>query len=257
MGIMRSWRLLVICCVLTLFAAVMPTLANGESQPKPLSKELVIQEFNRLHYNSGVWLRTNWMGIPAQQNPCDMWTMQEIISKTRPDFIVETGTAHGGSSLFFAMILAHVNDKGKVITVDIDPRIEGAAQFAIFRKRVEVIKGDSVSSEVIDRITRRVKGHTVLVTLDSLHTKDHVLKELKLYSKIVPINGYLIVQDTNINGHPVLPDFGPGPMEAVTEFLMDNTDFEIDRSMERHMLTYYPSGYLKRVRSGIAGEKAP
>jgi cephalosporin hydroxylase len=256
-GIIRGWKFLVICGVILLVATVMLIPRSYLSQGKLLYRDFVIREFNRYHYNSNVWCTTHWLGVWAQQNPCDMWTMQEIISKIRPDFVVETGTANGGSSLFFAMILAYVNDKGRVITVDIDPQIESATKFEIFRERVEVIKGDSVSPEVIDRITRRVKGHTVLVTLDSLHTKDHVLNELKLYSKLVSTNSYLIVQDTNINGHPVFPNFGPGPMEAVKEFLAGNKDFDIDRSMERQMLTYYPSGYLKRVRSGITEEKTP
>ncbi len=87
--------------------------------------------------------------------------------------------------------------------------------------------------------------------LDSLHIKDHVLKELRLYSKFVSKNSYLIVQDTIINGHPARPDYGPGPMEAVQEFLKENKDFEIDRELERQMLTYYPSGFSQ------AGEVAP
>lgn len=213
-----------------------------------LTKEWHIREFSRLHYDSTVWLKTTWLDVPAFQNPCDMWTMQEIITRIRPDFIVETGTAQGGSSLYFATILSQVNEKGMVITVDISPNVVGASKYPIFNERVEVITGDSVSQEVISRIADRVKGHTVLVTLDSLHTKDHVLKELKLYSKFVSLNSYLIVQDTNINGHPVYSNFGPGPMEALTEFLSDNKDFQIDRDMERQLLTYYPSGYLKRVR---------
>lgn len=229
-------------------AAVTVILTSCGTPETPLSKEVVIREFNRLYYNSHVWARTKWLGVPTEQNPCDMWMIQEIIWKTKPDFIIETGTLAGGSSLFFAMILAQVNENGKVITVDIDPQIGQVSQFQIFKDRVEVIKGDSVSSEVIDKIAAQVKGHTVLVTLDSDHKKDHVLKELQLYSKFVSKDGYLIVQDTNINGHPVLPNYGPGPMEAVVEFLKENKDFEIDRDKERHLVTHYPSGFLKRVR---------
>jgi cephalosporin hydroxylase len=141
-----------------------------------------------------------------------------------------------------------INEHGKVITVDIDPKIEKASTFATFRNRVEAIKGDSVSPEVISEIARRVGGGTVLVTLDSLHTKEHVLKEMNIYSKFVTAGSYLIVQDTNINGHPVYPTFGPGPMEAVEEFLKNNRDFEVDRSREKFMLTAYPSGFLKKIR---------
>jgi cephalosporin hydroxylase len=246
MSIAISKKRWVIWGVLVILAAVI--MVSEKRAIRNYLRNSVIEMFNRVHYSSGVWWKTTWVGIPTQQNPCDMWTMQEIVSELRPDFIVETGTANGGSSLFFAMILAQVNDRGRVITVDINPQIEAASKLQIFRERVEIIEGDSVSDEVINRIAARVKGHTVLVTLDSLHTKDHVLKELKLYCKLVSLNSYLIVQDTNLNGHPSYPDFGPGPMEAVNEFLIENKDFAIDRSMEKQLLTYYPSGYLKRVR---------
>lgn len=243
----RRLELLVGLLLTLLVVYCLVTFAH-KKQETPMDPMAIIQEFNQLHYYLEAWTQNTWLGVQTFQNPCDLWTMQEIIAKIRPDFIVETGTANGGSSLFFAMILAQVNDKGRVITVDIEPRTESAAKYAIFRERVEVIKGDSVSPEVISRITERVKGHRVLVTLDSLHTKDHVLKELKLYSQFVTLNSYLIVQDTNINGHPVLPNFGPGPMEALKEFIGEHKEFDIDRNMERQLLTYYPSGYLKRVR---------
>ncbi len=243
----HNWR--VIGAVSCLLAAVMVILPGCGTREPPLDKKTVIREFNKLYYYSNLQHRAMWMGIQTMQNPCDMWMMQEIITKIKPDFIVETGTANGGSTLFFAMLQEQLNKNGKVITVDIDPKTEGVSEkFNVFRERVEVITGDSASPEVADKIAKQVQGHVVLVTLDSLHTKDHVLKELKLYSKLVSIDSYLIVQDTNLNGHPVYPNWGPGPMEAVEEFLMDNKDFEINRSMERHMLTSYPSGYLKRVR---------
>ena len=107
---------------------------------------------------------------------------------------------------------------------------------------------EPVSPEVISEIAQRVGSGTVLVTLDSLHTKEHVLKEMNLYSRFVTPGSYLIVQDTNINGHPVYPTFGPGPMEAMEEFLKSNRDFEVDRSREKYMLTAYPSGFLKKTR---------
>lgn len=242
----RNWKGLG-SLVFLLMAALLALTNCSKSEPV-LDNEAVIKRFNELHYYSWVWKGTSWLGVQTWQNPCDLWVMQEIISKLKPDFIVETGTYKGGSSLYFAMILEQLGNNGKVITVDIDPRIEAASKFPIFKERVEVIKGDSVSPEVIDRIAKQVKGHTVLVTLDSLHTRDHVFKELQLYAKFVSLNSYLIVQDTNINGHPVLTKFGPGPWEAVEDFLRENQDFQIDRSMEKHMLTYHPSGYLKRVR---------
>ncbi len=243
--ISKKWWL-VLGVVLLLSAGVV--ILSETSYVEDYIDKTVVRQFNRMHYDSRVYKNTEWLGVLTAQNPCDMWVLQEIIFNLKPDFIVETGTLYGGSSLFFAMMLAQVNENGKVITVDIKPRIEKASRFDVFQKRVEVITGDSASPAVVDRIAQQVKGRKVLVTLDSLHTKEHVLKELKLYSKLVSEDSYLIVQDTNVNGNPVEPEHGPGPMEAVKEFLSENKDFEIDRSMEKHMLTYYPSGYLKRIR---------
>lgn len=248
MGNMSSSSWKVVCGIFVFLAAIMVILPGCGGRDTPSDEEAIIRKFSQMYYKSDAWVRSKWMGIRTEQNPCDMWMIQEIISTTKPDFIVETGTLEGGSTLFFAMMLAQVNENGRVISVDIDPRIERASQFQAFKERVEVIKGDSVSPEVINQIAERVRGHRVLVTLDSDHSKDHVLKELHLYSKFVSKNGYLIVQDTNINGHPVSPEHGPGPREAVEEFLASNKDFIVDKDMERHMLTFYPSGYLKRVR---------
>ena len=214
-----------------------------------LSDQKVIKKFNQIYYNSRVWNNTKWLGVASEQNPCDNWAVQEIISDIKPDFLIETGTAEGGSSLFYATILDYVSKNGKVITVDIENKIKKqTAELPVFKKRVKFILGDSVSSEVINAIQKKVKNHKVLVTLDSLHTKDHVLKELKLYSNFVSLGSYIVVQDTNINGHPVAPEFGPGPMEAIEEFLKTDDRFIVDHSREEFLLTFYPSGYLKRVK---------
>jgi cephalosporin hydroxylase len=207
----------------------------------------IIDRFISFYYGTNVWQKTTWLGVKSLQTPTDNWVMQEIIAELKPDFIVETGTNNGGTTLFYASILEMVNPKGKVITVDIMPEVAAVREFRVFRENVEVITGDSISPAVIDRIAERVRGHTALVTLDSLHTAAHVLRELELYSEFVPVGGYLVVQDTIANGHPVLPDFGPGPMEAVEQFLAGRSDFEIDRSREKFLLTFYRSGYLKRV----------
>jgi cephalosporin hydroxylase len=208
----------------------------------------VVEKFQELYYDSGIWLNTRWLGVHSQQAPTDNWSMQEIISEIRPDYIVETGTANGGTSLFYADVLSSVNPEGRVITVDVQQHVEDASKLPMWKERVEMIVGSSVDPRVTDQIARAVSGKKVLVTLDSLHTRDHVLRELEIYSKLVSPGSYLVVQDTNINGHPVAPGSGPGPGEAVEEFLKTHDNFQVDRSREKFLLTFYPGGWLKRVK---------
>jgi cephalosporin hydroxylase len=211
-------------------------------------KEEIVKKFTQVYYASRVHDRTTWLGVSALQNPCDMWSMQEIISEIKPDFIIETGTYKGGGALYFATILQNVNGAGKVITVDINPQVEAASKFKVFQERVEVIQGSSVSTQVTDQIARRVADSKVIVTLDSNHHKDHVLKELEIYSKFVSLGSYLIVQDTAHHGHPLQTDYGEGPMEALSSFLKTNQNFVVDSSREKFLLTFFPQGYLKRIK---------
>jgi len=209
----------------------------------------VTEKFQQTYYNSFVWLNsTTWLGVPSEQTPTDNWSMQEIIAEIRPDYIIEAGTANGGTTLFYASVLSFVNPDGKVITVDVEPHVEKASRLPIWKQRVELIVGSSVDPKVTDHIAQEVAGKKVLVTLDSLHTHDHVLREIEIYSKLVTPGSYLVVQDTNINGHPVNPGWGPGPMEAVEDFMKTHDNFVADRGREKFLLTYYPNGWLKRVK---------
>jgi cephalosporin hydroxylase len=208
----------------------------------------LVNDFIKLYYSSGIHYRTQWLGIPTLENPCDMWAIQEIICEIKPDFIVETGTFKGGGALFYASILQMVNPKGKVITVDIKPQMEQAAKRDLFKDRVEFIEGSSTSDDVIHRIAETVKGSKVMVTLDSDHHMTHVLKELELYSGFVSPGSYLILQDTSHNGHPIPTTYGKGPRETMEEFLKTNDNFVADRGREKFLLTFFPGGYLKRVK---------
>lgn len=207
-----------------------------------------IRRFNEIYWERHRSLDTSFLGVEVLQNPADQWMMQQIIAEVRPDFIIETGTHEGGTALYYAAVLEQVNPSGRVITVDVRDDHEDAARHRVFQERVHFIHGDSVSPEVISEIKAMVSGHRVLVTLDSLHQKGHVLEEMRLYSGFVSEGSYLVVQDTIIDKYPVMPEFGPGPMAAVREFLENDDRFEVDLSRERFLLTYYPSGYLKRVR---------
>jgi len=213
------------------------------------SRDVVLDRFHALFYNSQTtWAKNDWLGITTLQNPNDVWITQEIIAEVRPDFIIETGTWHGGSAILWAMLLEQVNPDGRVITIDIDDNTAAAREFPIFPARVDFFHGSSTDPQIVEEIVRRVQGKTVLVILDSDHREGHVRRELELYAPLVSLGSYLIVQDTNVNGHPIRVDFGPGPMEALDDFLQSQESFEIDASRERLLFTLHPRGYLKRVR---------
>lgn len=203
----------------------------------------IVDEFHKLYYESpNTWRNTFWLGIPAQKCPLDLWIYQEIIFKVKPDCIIECGTYAGGSALFLASVCDLVK-RGTIITIDVEAR-EGRPK----HKRIKYLLGSSTSTEIVDKVSASIKNkHSVMVILDSDHSKDHVLNELRIYSEFVTRGSYLIVEDTNINGHPVLPEFGPGPMEAVREFLSENKDYVLDRSQAKFYMSFNPDGWLRRV----------
>ncbi len=208
----------------------------------------IIVNFNKLYYYSSAygmtWKNTSWMGVPIQKTPTDCFVYQEILYYLRPDFIIETGTKAGGSALFFATI-CDIIDNGEVITVDID---NGKTENLSKHKRITYLTGSSVDNEIVDFIGKKVENQKVLVILDSDHAKQHVLKELELYSQFVQVNDYLIVEDTNCSGHPVVGMEGEGPMEAVQAFLATNKNFKADRECEKFLLTFSPNGFLRRIK---------
>jgi cephalosporin hydroxylase len=184
----------------------------------------------------------------SHQNPMDVWIIQEIFQEIKPDVMIECGAFHGGSAALWATILEQINPAAKVISIDIEDRMQAARELPIVQRRVQFIIGSSTAADVVAEVRRQVEGKKVVVLLDSDHRQPHVLEELKQYAPLVGVGGYIIVQDTNINGHPVLPGWGPGPWEAVDEFLKTTDAFEIDRSRERFLFTFSPNGYLKRVK---------
>lgn len=194
------------------------------------------------------------MGVPVQKCPFDLWVYQELIHATQPDLIVETGTFMGGSAYYFASLLDLLG-KGDVLTIDVAdlPTTLAGVNIKPERARPEhpritYLCGSSTSPEIVKQVFERkpVSGN-VLVVLDSDHRKDHVLQELHLYKALVPVGGYLVVEDSNINGHPVYESFGPGPMEAIDEWLGENRDFSPDRDLEKHLFSFNPRGYLRRT----------
>ena len=184
----------------------------------------------------------SWFGYRTLKSPLDLWTYQEIIVETRPDLIVETGTHSGGSALYLASILDLLGH-GSVLTVDI-----AVPKAPPSHPRLRYLTGSSVAVDIVARVRAAAEGKRVMVLLDSDHTAAHVAAELAAYDDLVSVGGYLVVEDTNVNGHPVKPDFGPGPMEALDEFLAQRDDFVIDPDRERFLMTLNPRGFLRRVR---------
>ncbi len=217
------------------------------------SDDYVVERFQqRFYLDFNTWRDNHWLGVPTWQNPNDVWITQEILTEVKPDVLIETGTYKGGSALMWAMILQQINPDARVITVDIEDHTAEVKKFALFGDKVDFFLGSSTAPEIVEEIKKRVAGKKVLVLLDSDHRKPHVLEELKLYAPLVSVGSYVIVQDSNINGHPVYAlsahQQGPGPMEALEEFLADNDQFVPDRGRERLLLTFCPKGYLKRVK---------
>jgi cephalosporin hydroxylase len=199
-----------------------------------------------------------WFGRPIIQLPDDMITLQEIILSIRPDVIIETGVAHGGSLVFYASMLELLGENGQVLGIDIDIRPHNRIEIekhSLF-KHITLIEGSSVDPTTIDQVKEFARGkHRIMVVLDSNHTHDHVLQELNLYAPLVTRGSYLIVLDTVIEDLPseYYPDrpWGPGnnPKTAVQEFLKTTDRFEIDKEIENKLLiTVAPDGYLKCIK---------
>jgi cephalosporin hydroxylase len=185
--------------------------------------------------------QTWWRGHRVIKCPLDLWIYQEIISELRPDLLIETGTMYGGSAYYFASIMDLVGS-GEVLTIDRNLR-EGRPE----HPRITYLTGSSSDPGIVAQAARRAEGkRTVMVVLDSNHKAFHVLDELRACHPLVTPGSYLVVEDTNINGHPVEPTFGPGPMEALEEFLRENDDFEVDLERQKFLLTFNPRGCLRK-----------
>ncbi|CEG13088.1 Cephalosporin hydroxylase [groundwater metagenome] len=200
----------------------------------------------------------DWLGRPIIQHPEDMVAMQEIIWRVKPDLIIETGIAHGGSLIFSASILELIGSNGQVLGIDIDIRNHNRIEIEKhpMYKRISMLRGSSIDDNVIKQVKKFAENKKrVLVCLDSLHTHDQVLKELVIYSPLVTKGSYLVVFDTIIEDMPKgfysdRPwDKGNNPKTAVWEFLKTSDRFEIDKGIENKLLiTVAPDGYLKCIK---------
>lgn len=215
----------------------------------------------------------SWMGRPIIQYPQDMVAMQELIWQVKPDLIIETGIAHGGSLIMNASLLAMLelceatekgevldpkNPKRKVLGIDIDIRAHNKEAILAhpMSARIEMIQGSSIAKDIIEQVCAYAKNYKrILISLDSNHTHEHVLEELKAYAPLASVGSYCVVYDTVVEDMPneMFPDrpWGPGdnPKTAVWEYLETHPEFEIDKSIQNKLLiTVAPDGYLKRIK---------
>ncbi len=202
------------------------------------------EEFHKYAYDGFDWSSVSrWRGCLLQKAPTDLMVMQDLAYRLQPNIIIETGTSAGGSALFWAD-MCRLNGKGRVLSIDLAHCLGGHHY-----PDIEYLVGSSISPDIFRSCAAACRpGDTVLVDLDSDHHKDHVLAEMNLYAPLVSLGSYMIVEDTNINGHPVQPEYGPGPWEAVEDFLPQHPEFVRDNVCERYGVTFNPGGWLRRIK---------
>lgn len=210
--------------------------------------QLCRDQFHQWYYEMGVWQRTTFLGVPCLKYATDMWSYQEIISALRPTLVVEFGTYCGGSALYYATMLQAVNPHGLVLTVDTDRSRVAAVVKA--HPLIEVMTCSSLDAAVRARI-RQLRAQApglVFAILDSAHQMAHVLAEMESLRDVLKGGDYLVVEDGIVNGHPVLPDFGDGPMEAIAAYRERHpSDYVADPVRElKFGLTAAPDGFLVR-----------
>ncbi len=212
-----------------------------------MSKDAV-DEYHKWYYDSIVWQSVEFLGVPTYKSVSDMWNYQEILVELRPTVIVEFGTRFGGSALYFSVIGRAINQDIRVLSVDVDHQ-DVYGQVGL-DSNVELMTASSVSKAVLSRIKQlRIEAPgPMFAILDSDHTCRHVLEEMEMLREVTLPGDYLVVEDGNINGHPVLPGWGPGPFEAIVEYQSKYpADYLADTKREKKFgFTFAPNGFLIR-----------
>lgn len=199
----------------------------------------------------------SWLGRPVIQFPQDLMAMQEILWSVRPDLVVETGVARGGSLVYYASLLQMLGGDGRVLGIDIEIRPHNRVEIERhpLAARIDLVEGSSTAPAIVGEVFRRASGKRVLLALDSNHTHDHVLQELNAYSPLVRAGSYIVVFDTIVEELP--PGYfgdrpwnkGNNPKTAVFEFLRTNDRFVVDRAIEDKLLiSVAPGGYLRCIK---------
>jgi cephalosporin hydroxylase len=234
-------------------------LSYKTNKPLQEAKQVFIEQLVKAKYAYNFF----WLGVPIIQAPQDVQALQEIIWETKPDLIIETGIAHGGSLIFSASMLAILEvcgmiENGHVVGIDIDirPHNREAIQAHPLNKKITMLEGSSIDEKIIARVKEVAENKKrIMLCLDSNHTHQHVLAELRAYAPLVSVGCYCMVGDTGVEDLPegATSDrpWGKGnnPKTAIWEFLKENRNFEIDKNLESKLiLTGSPDGYLKRVK---------
>jgi cephalosporin hydroxylase len=217
------------------------------SPPIKLSLAQLVHAFHQQYYHRLGWDRNAYLGYQIKQCPFDLQVYHELVYRVRPDFILQTGVAGGGSILFFATLLDLIGSGPDCLVIGVDLRLTDAAR-TLTHPRIRLVEGSSTAPETIKSLERFVSpGGRGLVSLDSDHSERHVAGELRLYREYVGIGSYLVAEDTNVNGHPVFPRHGPGPFEAVEAFLREDRRFVRDDEVwKRNLFSFHQHGWLKR-----------
>ncbi|WP_420606010.1 cephalosporin hydroxylase family protein [Novosphingopyxis sp.] len=239
---------------------------NGSEKSHPMESAAAFEAASK------AWLRAGWdakhvysftwMGRPIIQLPEDMVRLQELIWTEKPDVIIETGVAHGGSLIFYASLFEAMGH-GRVIGIDIEIRAHNreAIEAHSMMKRIELVEGSSIAGDTVAKVKSLVEdGEKVMVILDSNHLHDHVLDELRAYAPLVGLGDYIVATDGIMQQVVGAPRSAPGwdkdnPQEAARNFVAENPDFEIEEpewlfneGLVRERVTYWPGCYVKRIR---------
>src|SRR3990170_8310767 len=223
----------------------MSTSSPASLRSLPPATEQLARQWTKAMWSSELWKQVSWLGVPVLQWPTDLVLMQELIAKLRPTCIVETGTYLGGTAIFYASILHLLGIDGRVLSVDIEvhPEARQNVEASAFRDRIHLIEGDSKAESVHQQIQRLLHGEqSVLVCLDSDHGSAHALAELRLFSRYVPVGGYVVVFDTICEDLADAPNADPAwsqdnPMAALRQFLAENPDFSSDPQWGKFLVT--------------------